>query len=94
MPDLIVGSQTYDANWAEYLAAIMPEGTPVTFRRKKGPSGPIEHGSGVFTGSMFYDGVTAYVDIGGRTVYLFLSMGDRMKRIKNNSELPFLGSGI
>jgi len=94
MPSVTVGGRTCPVGWAEFLAAIMPKGTPVSFRRRKGPSGPVEYGSGIYTGSTFYDGITAYIDIGGRTEHLFLSMGDRMKRIKHDSELPFLGDGI
>ena len=97
MPSVTVGGLSCSVSWAEFLAVIMPKGTPVTFRRQKGPRGPrgpVEHGSGIYSGSMYYDGITACVDIGGRTEYLFLSMGDRMKRIKHNSDLPFLGDGI
>jgi len=94
MPSVTVGGQPCRVSWAEFLAAIMPEGTPVKFRRRQGPNGPMEHGSGIFTGSTYYDGITAYVDIGGRTEHLFLSMGDQMRRIKRDSDLPFLADGI
>lgn len=93
MPRVLVGGRKCSVTWPEYYASVLPEGTPVKFTSKS-LTGKVTVGSGIYKGSAYYDGVAAYVDIGGRIQYLFLSSEDRMKRIKRETDLPFLGEGI
>ena len=94
MPQIKVGGRPCQISWPEWHALILPVGTPVHFERRR-MDGKTERGSGIFTGTSYYDGVSAAVDIGeGVTVRLHPYFRDRMKRIRRDSELPFLGEGI
>ena len=90
MPHVLVDGSKHRVSWEEFYISLLPEDTPVWYRRQSG-----EEGVGLFKFSSWYDGISAHVElIGGRRVILFPEFGDKIRRLKRPEEYPFLGHGI
>ena len=88
MPSVRVCGATTPVTWGEYFCALLPKGTPVEFERRG------ERGAGIVEYSWFYDGVVLSIDCGGKSVYVFPGLGARVRRVRDNGRLPFVGEGI
>lgn len=77
MPIVQVGHEEVQVKWQEYYAAMLPEGTPVSFSDGK------RSGTGIFLGSYFYDGVVARIAVGDDAVSVFVGLGGRVRRLRD-----------
>lgn len=97
MPSVMVGGVKTPVSWQEYFAAILPEGTPVEWKRmeeKRMFMSPLDDdGVGTTSSSWFYDGVNLIVDVGGKRHSLMLGCAKyRLRRLRDRSRL--VGSGM
>lgn len=94
MPKVIVGGHATEVTWQEFAVAIMPKGTPVEWHdpgmRSLLPSKQ-SSGTGILVNSSFYDGMCAHIDVMGEMVYVHLSLGARVRRLRDRKKLAALG---
>lgn len=86
MPHVNVGGSRCRVSRAEYAAAMIEKDTTVYFSLKNGQSG-----CGIFRGCWFYDCVVANVKVGERSVSVFPSLGDRIRRAKAHEVADHVG---
>lgn len=91
MPKIKVGGTPVKVTWAEFHICLIPKGTAVEFTKHRGePSKAI----GIFEGSMFYDGVVGHVLVGNEIVHLHPEFGDRVRKLRDCRQAPFVGENI
>ena len=85
---VMVGDEPCRVSWQEYYVSILPKGTPVRWTKDE------KEGTGIFEFAYFYDGVMAVVELyGGNKLDFFLSFGDKVRRLKDTTQLVAPGIG-
>ncbi len=83
VPKVMVGDAVVRVSWAEMFFALLPENTPIRWRKLPqvfllfANTAP-ESGEGVFLYSWFYDGVIAEVEADGKRFPIMCGLHDKI----------------